>query len=88
MVLEKSALDIETRKSIQVTTIRQISFPSYAMRGDFNLKSISYSVHHISVWFFDFIEDPFDKYVVKDRSHGTGMINLSPGSCDQLLEPH
>ena len=46
------------------------------MRRDYNLKPITYGVNHSGVGLVDLVEAPLDKYVGKDRGHGTGLIKL------------
>ena len=57
------------------------------MRGDYTLKHFAYGVHHRGFRLVELVEAPLDKCVGKDISNGTGLINLYPGSCDQLMEP-
>ena len=57
------------------------------MIGDYTLKPLTYRVHNGGVKLVDIIEAPSYKYVGRDRAHGTGLINLYPGSHGQLMEP-
>ena len=49
---------------------------SDVMRGDYTLGPLAYGVHQKGVQLVELIEAPSDKYVGKDRAHGTGLINL------------
>ena len=57
------------------------------MRGYYKIKPFAYIIHKISVRLVELIEAPSDKYMSKDRSHGSGLINLYPGSRVQLMDP-
>ena len=57
------------------------------MKWDYTLKPLAYAVHNRGVWLGELVEAPLAKHVDKDRTHGTGLINLYPGSCGQLMEP-
>ena len=88
MVLEKAASDLESTKiSVQGTTIRKISLLSYAMRGGYTLELLAYGIHNRKFRLVELVEYISDKHVGKDRSHGTGLVNLYPGSRCQLMEP-
>ena len=67
-------------------TIKKCSFLSYDTRGDYNLKPLTYGVHHIVVLLVDPVGSPLVKYLGKDRYHRTGVINLYLGSCGQLMD--
>ena len=84
---EKAASYLETKRSFQGTMIRKISLLSYAMRGDYTFKPLAYEFHHICVQLVDLTEYPSAKYVGKDKSHETGLINLWPSSSGQLIDP-
>ena len=43
---------------------------------DYNLKPLTYSVHHRGVLLADLVEAPLVKYADKDRYHETGLMNL------------
>ena len=73
---EKAASDIELKRILQGTTIRKGSFMSYAMRGGYTLKYLAYGVHHRCVWLVELVEYTLDKYMGKDISHRTGLINI------------
>ena len=85
MAPEKASSDLE-KKSVQVTMTRKISFLSYAMIGEYFLEPLAYGVHQRGVRLIQLVESPLDKYVGKDRTYGAGLINLWPGSCNQLME--
>ena len=76
MVPEKAASDLEWKRSIQVTMIRKSSLLSYYMRGDYTLEPLAYGVNCRGARFFLLVEAPSDKYIGKDRSHRTCLINL------------
>ena len=57
------------------------------MIGSYTLGYIAYGVHHRGVQSVDLIDTPSDKYMGKDRAHGSGLINLYPGSRRQLMDP-
>ena len=56
------------------------------MRGEYTLEPLTYSIHHRGVQLVDLVKYPMDKYMVKDRAHGTGLINLWLVICGQLME--
>ena len=60
---------------------------SSAMRGGYTLKTLAYGIHHKGVQLVEIFEAPSSYYVGKDRAHRTGLINLWPVSCDQLMDP-
>ena len=86
MAPEKVASDIESERIFQVTIIRKWSFLSHAMRGDYTLEPIYYGFHHRDIWLVDLVESTSAKYTEKYKSHGTGFINLYPGSCGLLMD--
>ena len=43
------------KSSVQGTTIRKISFLSYAMIGDYTLEPLTYVVHNRGVWLVDIV---------------------------------
>ena len=53
---------------------------SYTMIGEYTPKPLSYGVHHRCVQFVEFVEAPLSKYMGKDRSHETVLINMLLGS--------
>ena len=87
MAPEKAAPYIETKRSIQRTTIRKISFLSYAMRGDYTLEPLAYGFNHRGLGLVELVEAPLAKYVGKDISHRKDFINMWPGSRVQLMDP-
>ena len=56
------------------------------MVGEYTLETLSYGVHHRDVKFIGLVQDPLDKYWVKDRAQETGLINLYQGSQGQLMD--
>ena len=60
---------------------------SYDMGGDYTLEPLVYGVHNRGFRLVEIIEYPLDKYVVKYRSHGTGLVYMYPGSRGQFMGP-
>ena len=59
---------------------------SYAMREDYTLEYLSHGVHQRGVRLVELVEVTSIKYVDKDRSPGTGFINLWPVIISQLID--
>ena len=57
------------------------------MIWDYTLKPITYDFHNRGVQLVELIGDTLDKYLEKDRAHGTVLINLWPVSHGNLMEP-
>ena len=66
--------------------IRNVYLFSYAIRREYIFKTFGYGVHNIGVQFVDLVEAPSYKYMEKDISHESVIINLYPGSCVQLMD--
>ena len=56
------------------------------MRGEYTLKNLTYGVYHRGVLLVEIVEYPWDKYLGKDISHGTGLINLWLGWHNRLMD--
>ena len=57
------------------------------MRGDYTLEHLSYGIHKKGERLVYLFEATSNKYTGKDKYHRTGLTNLWPGSCGQLMEP-
>ena len=49
---------------------------SSIMIGDYTLEPLAYGSHHRGARLVELFEAPSSEYVGKNRSHGTGLINL------------
>ena len=52
----------------------------------YNLEPLVYGVQHGGVRLVDLVEVPPDKYLDKYIAHVTGLINMYPVSCSQLMQ--
>ena len=86
MAPERLTSDLETKRIFQGTTIRQISFLSYAIIGGYIRKSLTYDVHHRGFRLVGIVEAYLDKDMGKDRYPRSVFINLCLVRWFQLMK--